>query len=250
MKKFMVICNMELRLFTRDFFSFFFALVFPVLMLLLFGGIYENTPIYDGADIRIMDISVPAYSVMVIGVTGLMSLPLTLSGYKEKKIYKRFDATPVGKKSIMLAQVLTNFVMTLIGILILIIAGKILYHIQVEGTFLSIGVSILFSIVAMFSIGFLFTAIGWDLKSTNLLCYFFYFIMLFLSGATMPDMLFPDTMKKISNLLPMTYAVNLMQGIFAGDNLSLHGTELFILGLVTIICIAVGVILYRKKDWT
>lgn len=250
MKKFMVICNMELRLFTRDFFSFFFALVFPVLMLLLFGGIYGNTPIYDGADIRIMDISVPAYSVMVIGVTGLMSLPLTLSGYKEKKIYKRFDATPVGKKSIMLAQVLTNFVMTLIGILILIIAGKILYHIQVEGTFLSIGVSILFSIVAMFSIGFLFTAIGWDLKSTNLLCYFFYFIMLFLSGATMPDMLFPDTMKKISNLLPMTYAVDLMQGVFAGDNLSLHGTELFILGLVTIICIAVGVILYRKKDWT
>lgn len=250
MKKFMVICNMELRLFTRDFFSFFFALVFPVLMLLLFGGIYGNTPIYDGADIRIMDISVPAYSVMVIGVTGLMSLPLTLSGYKEKKIYKRFDATPVGKKSIMLAQVLTNFVMTLIGILILIIAGKILYHIQVEGTFLSIGVSILFSIVAMFSIGFLFTAIGWDLKSTNLLCYFFLFYYAFLSGATMPDMLFPDTMKKISNLLPMTYAVDLMQGVFAGDNLSLHGTELFILGLVTIICIAVGVILYRKKDWT
>lgn len=250
MKKFMVIYNMELRLFTRDFFSVFFALVFPVLTLFLFGGIYGNTPIYNGSDIKMMDICVPAYSVMVIGVTGLMSLPLTLSGYKEKKIYKRFDATPVGKKSIMLAQVLSNFVMTLVGILILIIAGKILYHIQVKGTFFSIGVSILFSIAAMFSVGFLFTAIGRDLKSTNLLCYFFYFIMLFLSGATMPDMLFPDTMKKISNFLPMTYAVDLMQGVFAGDNLSLHGIELFILGLVTIICITVGAILYRRKDWT
>ena len=94
MKKFAVICNIEFRLFVRDFFCFFFALVFPVLMLLLFGGIFGNAPIYEGADMGMMDATVPAYAVMVIGVTGLMSLPLTLSGYKEKKIYKRFDATP------------------------------------------------------------------------------------------------------------------------------------------------------------
>lgn len=250
MKGFAIICKMELRLFIRDFFSFFFTLVFPVLMLFLFGGIYGNTPIYDGANVKMMDVSVPAYSVMVIGVTGLMSLPLTLSGYKEKKIYKRFDATPVGKKSIMIAQVFINLIMTLIGILILLITGILFYNIQIKGTFFSICVSVLFSIAALFSMGFLFTAIGRDLKSTSLLCYLFYFIMLFLSGATMPDMLFPDTIKKISNFLPMTYAVDLMQGVFAGDSLSLHGTELLILGSVTVVCAAVGAVLYRRKDWT
>lgn len=250
MRRFAVIWKMELRLFTRDFFGFFFTLVFPVLMLLLFGGIYGNAPIYDGADVRMMDVSVPAYAVMVMGVTGLMSLPLTLSGYKEKKIYKRFDATPVGKKSIMSAQVLANLVMTLVGISILLIAGKLLYDIRMNGDFLSICVSVLFSIAAMFSMGFLFTALGRDLKSTSLISYLFYFIMLFLSGATMPDMLFPDSIKKISNLLPMTYAVDLMQGIFAGDSLGLHKTELLILGSVAVICTAVGSVLYRRKDWT
>ncbi len=250
MRGFTAICKIELLLFMREFFNFFFALVFPVLMLVLFGGIYGNTLIYEGADIKMMDISVPAYAVMVIGVTGLMSLPLTLSGYKEKKIYKRFDATPVGKKSIMLAQVLVDFVMTLIGISILLIAGKLLYQIQIEGTFLTICISMLFSIAAMFSMGFLFTAIGRDLKSTTLLCYVFYFVMLFLSGATMPDMLFPDTIKKVSALLPMTYAVDLMQGAFAGDSLSQHGKELLILGVLAVICTAVGAALYRRKDWT
>lgn len=250
MKGFAALCKMELRLFTRDFFGVFFALVFPLLMLLLFGSIYGNTPIYGGADVRIMDVSVPAYAVMVTGVTGLMSLPLTLSGYKEKKIYKRFDATPVGKKSVMLAQVFANFIMTLVGILILLIAGKLLYQIQIKGNFLSIGVSMLFSVAAMFSMGFLFTAIGRDLKSTTLLCYLFYFVMLFLSGATMPDMLFPDTIKRISGFLPMTYAVDLMQGVFAGNSLGQYGVELLILGAVTVICAAVGAVLYRKKGWT
>lgn len=241
---------MELRLFLRDFFSFFFALVFPVCMLLLFGGIFGNAPVYEGADIRMMDVSAPAYAVMVTGVTGLMSLPLTISGYKEKKIYKRFDATPVGKKSIMLAQVFANFIMTLAGILILLTAGKVLYRIQIRGDFLSVCAGILLSIAAMFSMGFLFTAVGQDSKSTTLLCYLFYFVMLFLSGATMPDMLFPDTIKKVSGFLPMTYAVDLVQGVFAGDSLWGHRTELLILITVAIICTAVGAALYGKKDWT
>lgn len=250
MRGFAAICKMELRLFTRDFFGVFFALVFPVLLLLLFGGIYGNAPVYDGADVGTMDVSVPAYAVMVTGVTGLMSLPLTLSGYKEKKIYKRFDATPVGKKNIILAQVFANFIMTIVGILILFIAGKLLYQIQIRGAFLPVCVSVLFSIAAMFSMGFLFTAVGRDLKSTSLLCYLFYFVMLFLSGATMPDMLFPDTIKRISGFLPMTYAVDLMQGVFAGDSLDRYGKELLVLGAVAVVCTAAGAVLYRKKDWT
>lgn len=250
MRGFAAICKMEMRLFIRDFFSFFFALVFPVLMLFLFGSIYGNTPVYEGANVKMMDISVPAYCVMVIGVTGLMSLPLTLSGYKENKIYKRFDATPVGKKSVMAAQVLINLMMTLIGILILLVAGTVFYHVQIEGSPLSVCVSLLFSIAALFSMGFLFTAIGRDLKSTSLICYLVYFVMLFLSGATMPDMLFPDTIKRISEFLPMTYAVDLMQGVFAGDRLGLHGTELVVLGAVAAVCAMAGAVLYRKKDWT
>ncbi len=250
MRKFMVICNMETRLFVRDFFGFFFALVFPLLMLFLFGGIFGNEPFSDGAGLGMMDVTVPAYSVMVIGVTGLMSLPLTLSGYKEKKIYKRFDATPAGKKSIIAAQVFVNLVMTLVGIVILLTAGRILYHIQIRGDFLSICVSMLLSIAAMFSLGFFLTAAGRDYKGTNLLCYVVYFLMLFLSGATMPDQMFPETMKNISQCLPMTHAVDLMQGVFAGDSLRLHGREFLILGLLTVICTAAGAVLYSRKDWT
>lgn len=250
MRQFAMLCNIEFRLFVRDFFSFFFALVFPVLMLLLFGGIFGNAPVYDGADMGIMDVTVPAYAVMVTGVTGLMSLPLTLSGYKEKKIYKRFDATPVGKKNIISAQILINFVMTLVGISILLAAGKILYHIQINGDFLSICVGIFLSIGAMFSMGFFLTAIGRDLKSTNMLCYLIYFVMLFLSGATMPDQMFSHTMKKLSSYLPMTHAVDLMQGIFSGDSLILHKRELLILGILAMVCTSVGAVLYRRKDWT
>lgn len=250
MKRFGVICKTEFYLFTRDFFSFFFTLVFPLLMLLLFGGIYGNMPVYEGAAMGMMDLTIPAYAVMITGVTGLMSLPLTIAGYKEKKIYKRFDATPAGKKNILFAQVCIHFVMTLIGILILLAAGKFFYQIQIRGSFPAICMGIVFSSASMFSLGFLFTAIGRSLKSTSLLSYLFYFMMLFLSGATMPDMLFPDNIKRISSLLPMTYAVDLMQGIFAGDSLAQHVTELLLLGILSTVCTVTGAVLYKRQDWT
>ncbi|MDE7238802.1 MAG: ABC transporter permease, partial [Lachnospiraceae bacterium] len=179
----------------------------------------------------------------------LMAFPLTLAGYKEKKIYKRFDATPAGKGQIILAQVLVNVAMTFSGIVLLLLLGKILYHTRIQGSIGSVCVSLVICIAAMFSMGFLFTAIGRDAKITNLLCYLFYFVMLFLSGATIPDMLFPESGKSGSKFLPMTHAVDLMQGVFAGESLGSHGAELLVLGAVTILFTGGGAVLYQKKDW-
>lgn len=249
-KKVMLTCWIEFLLLVRNFFGFFFGLIFPLMMLVLFGTIFGNNPIAPDSGLRMMDLSIPGYSVMVMGVAGLMSFPLTLAECKEKKIYKRFDATPVGKKHIILAQITVNLLLTVLGIAILLIAGRFLYQVQMKGSVLAIGMAGLLSIAAMFSMGFLFTAVGKDAKITHLLCYLFYFIMLFLSGATMPAMLFPESVRKLSKLLPMTYAVDLMQGVFAGDSLVMHGRELLVLGVLTVAFFGLGALLYTRRDWT
>lgn len=250
MKRFAYICKIEFLLFVRGFFGFFFALVFPLLMLFLFGSIYGNGPINQGGRIGWMDVSVPAYATMVMGVTGLMSLPLTLAECKERKIYKRYDATPAGKRTIIFAQVTVNILATLLGIGILVGAGKIFYHIRIAGSAADICVAVLLGTAAMFAMGFLFTAVGRDVKITNLLCYLFYFVMIFMSGATLPAALFPDSVKKVMRLLPMTYAVELMQGIFLGDALADHMTEASVLAGLTVIFTAAGALLYRNKNWS
>lgn len=251
MRQFIMVFKMEFILFVREFFGIFFTFAFPLLMLLLYGGIYGNQliPVAPGVSVGFMDLSVPGYSVMVIGVTGLMCFPLTLAEYKEKKIYKRFDASPAGKGRIIQGQIAVNVLMTLVGILILLIAGSLLFHIHILGSLLSILIATLLSIAAMYSMGFLFTALGRDAKITNLMCYLFYFVMIFLSGATVPRASFPHAMLTVSNLLPMTYAVNLMQGIYGGQSFSQHGTDLAVLACVTLICAVIGGLLYRKKDW-
>lgn len=249
MRKLFAALKTESLLFLRDFYGSFFTFAFPLLMLLLYGSIYGNLPSPYFNGMGAMDVSVPAYCVMIIGVTGLMALPLTLAGYKENQIYKRFDATPAGKGTIILAQVLVNVLMTLAGFVLLLLAGRVIYNIRIDGGFFPILSALLLSIGSIFSIGFFFTAIAPNIKISSLLCYVSYFVMIFLSGATMPREMFPESLKRISDFLPMTYAVNLLQGAFRGGDIRAHTVDLLVLSAILILCTALGAFLYRKKSW-
>ena len=79
----LLIC--EYKLFFRNFINAFFCLLFPPAMIVLFGGIYGNSPSieYDGKGM--VDVSLPAYFALIISVTAIMSVPMTLSEYREKE---------------------------------------------------------------------------------------------------------------------------------------------------------------------
>lgn len=249
MKKAMTIFRIEMILFMRDFFSFFFTFAFPVLLLLLYGSIYGNdpNPYFNGQGT--MDVSVPAYAAMIIGVTGLMAFPLTIASYKEKRIYKRFDATPIGKGKMMAVQAMVNFFMTIIGFSLLFIVGKLVYDIRMEGSWFPIAMAVLLSIAAIFALGFFFTAVSPTTKINNLLCYISYFVMIFLSGATLPKELFPESIVQISKFLPLTHVVNILQGTFRDAPLQEYRDSIMILAMVMVFCMMTGALLYKKKSW-
>ncbi len=239
----------ETILFFRNFFGPFFALVFPILMLVLYGSIYGNdpTPYFGGRGA--MDVSVPSYAGMVIGVTSLMCFPLSVAEYKELKIYKRFDATPAGKGIVMLAQVLVNFVITLVGIGLLLIGGILLYNVKIEGNYGIVFLAMMLSIAAMFALGFLITAIAKDAKIVNVVSYTLYFVMLFASGASLPIEMFPDGMKTFSKLLPLSHVVELLKAATGGKPLQ----EYYMNIIVLLGCLAVfggsAAILHKRAKW-
>lgn len=249
MKRAMTIFQLETKLYLRDFFSFFFTFAFPALLLILYGSIYGNEPSEFFGGKGTIDVSIPAYCAMVIGVTGLMAFPLTLSHYKEHRIYKRFDATPVGKGYIIWIQIGVNILMTIGGFAVLLLVGKFMYDVTFDGNFLAISFAVFLSIAAIFSIGFFFTAIARDSKMTNLLCYVSYFLMLFLSGASMPKEMFSDTLLTISQFLPLTYVVDLLQGVFTGELLSDYLKEVIFLSLILLVCSLAGAFSYQRKNW-
>lgn len=235
----------EFKCFFRNFITVFFTLIFPPLFLVLFGEIYGNdpTPMFDG--LGTVDASVPAYICMVVCVTGIMSLPLSLTSYREKKILKRFKATPTTPIQVIVAQILVNLLMTIIGSILLVLIAEWRYDISFDGNILYIGIAFLLSVLCVFSIGFVIASIINNSKAATALANVVYFPMLFLSGATMPLETMPDSIKDIAEFIPLTHAVKLMKATWAGKPLLDYNTEMIILGVISIVCIIISIAFFR-----
>src|SRR5512137_823438 len=118
MKSLLKMTWMEVKLFLREPVGAFFTLAFPLMMLFLFGSIYGNepTPMFGGYGT--IDISVPAYTAMIVATTGLMGLTITMAAYRETGVLRRLRTTPVSPLVILAAQVIVLFLMTSFGMVL------------------------------------------------------------------------------------------------------------------------------------
>lgn len=91
----------EAKLFAREPAAMFFTLAFPVLIVLLFSAIFGNDPVPGAPSLRVVDVSTPGYTTMVIGTTGLLGLPIVLAGYRKRGILRRLRATPLQPATIL-----------------------------------------------------------------------------------------------------------------------------------------------------
>lgn len=249
MKNTLTILKIEAILLFRNPFALFFNIAFPALMILMYGSIYGNkpTPFYNGAGT--IDATISGYVGMVIAVAAILTFPLTLAEYKEHKVYKRFDATPVQKEKIIIMQFFANLILILVGLAVLFAVAFCLYNVKIQGSFIIIFGCILLSVISLFGFGFFLTAVSKSLKTSNLLCFVSYFIMIFLSGASMPVKLFPDNLKIVSKYLPLTYVINMLNGAFTGNAFTAYYADIIIVSVFGLICIAAGLVLYKRKNW-
>ncbi|TFH36448.1 MAG: ABC transporter permease, partial [Anaerolineales bacterium] len=96
------------KLYIREPIAAFFTLAFPTMLVLLFGAIWGNdpSPLFGGRGS--MDVSLPAYSGLIVGTIGLMQVPITTAGYREQGILRRFRVTPLRPWVYIVADQCTN----------------------------------------------------------------------------------------------------------------------------------------------
>jgi len=235
MKSLIKMIWMETKLFLREPVSAFFTLIFPVMMLSLFGTIYSSTSIPGKSAQMSLNASVPILMALIIGTTGLMSTTITMATYRENDILRRLQTTPVSSRCVLAAQVIVVFMMTSLGVLLLIIAGRLVYDVSLDGNPLSVLVGFTLASLSFFGIGFILAGTLPTARSAQVIGLVLLYPMVFLSGAAgFPRELLPETIQKVAAFLPLTYVVNLLQGLWFGEAWSQHVADVLILGAILV----------------
>ena len=229
MKSLLNMTWMEAKLFLREPMSAFFTLVFPLLYLFLFGIISGNqpTPQYGGQ--KAIDASIPGLTAMIICISGLMITTMTVTTYRERGILRRLRTTPVHPMVILSAQVIVVFLMTILGMLLLLAAGKLFYQVEFHGNPFSLLAGFVLSSLSFFTLGFIIAGLMPTVRSAWVVAMVLLYPMMFLSGAFFTTKIMPAAVQKVSAFMPLTYVVNLLGGLWNGEPWGLHWLDVGVL---------------------
>jgi ABC-2 type transport system permease protein len=239
MKAFLTLTWTESKLFLREPAATFFTLGFPLLLLFAFGAIFGNDPASAPGDVGYATYAIPGYVALTIGSLGLLSLPITLATQRDQGILRRFRVTPLRPTTMLTAQAAVNLVMLLVSTALLLGAAIIAYDTPVpDAPLLAIG-ALLFAGITFLVLGFLLGALMPTARAAQAVGMTLFFPMLFLSGAAIPQFLFPDWLKTASLALPLTHTTRLLQDAWLHGQW--NGTAALILaglGLLSIVAAA------------
>jgi len=245
MKSLLKMAWMEAKLFLREPVGAFFTLVFPLMFLFLFGSISGNepTPMFGGQ--RTIDAAIPSLTAMIIGTTGLMSTTITMATYRENGVLRRLRTTPVSPLVVLAAQVIVVFAMTCLGMLLLIAAGMLVYHVRFEGKAFSVLAGFVLSSLSFFGIGFILAGTMPTARTAQIAGMVLLYPMMFLSGAFFPVELLPAAVQKVSAFTPLTYVVNLLRGLWTGQPWGNHLLDVGVLAGMLLLGIIVSLKTFR-----
>ena len=207
----------QFKLFYREPAAFFFTLVFPVLLLVVFGSIFGDIEIEALPGFKVVDAMIPAYTALIIGSSAFMGIPNNTASARETKVLRRFRATPISPITYLTAEVVVFFVHE---------SGR---HGAVDpgrdrrlrsefrGFWLSVLGAFVLSTGAFFAVGYMVASISPTVRVASVVGMVLFFPQIFLSGVMYPVQQMPAWMQQISQaVLPMTYAVELLQGLWFG----------------------------------
>ncbi len=219
----------QVKLYLREPLAAFFTVFYAPMMLVLFGSIYGNAPNPMFGGLGTVDVSVPAFIPLIIVSVGLINVPGVVASNRAAGVLRRYRATPLHPTTYLMAYALADYSMIVLGAMLLILVGKIGYNMRFEGDVASVLAGFTLGAFCFFVLGFLIASLAPNPRTAQTLGMVLGFPMMFLSGATIPLEVLPTNVREIARFIPLTYVVTLMRGLWRGDSLNAHVTEVAVL---------------------
>ncbi|HVO98370.1 MAG TPA: ABC transporter permease [Bryobacteraceae bacterium] len=237
---------LEIKIFLREPMGAVGSIVIPVVVFVgigrFLGGRIPQPALAASGFLRV---GLPVFASVMIALSGVLSLVTIISIYREGGILRRLRATPLRPQTILTAHVLVKLALTLATMALMVLAGKRYYPIKMDVPVFGFAMALLISTWSILSIGFLIASIVPTARFAQPIGGAVLYPMLGLCGLFVPLQSLPPMLRAASRVVPLTYAVSLLEGIWKGEAWSAHLSDVAALVLVFAICTALSAKVFR-----
>jgi ABC-2 type transport system permease protein len=175
----------------------------------------------------------------------VLSLVTIISIYREGGILKRLRATPLRPQTILSAHVIVKLLLTAATLSLMLLAGKRYFPPGAHIPWFSFTIALLISTWSILSVGFLIASIVPTARFAQPIGAIILYPMVGFSGLFVPIADLPPVLRAIARVLPLTYAVRLLEGIWNGDVWLAHLTDVAALTGLFILFTAISAKVFR-----
>ena len=237
---------LEIKIFLREPLGAFGSILFPILVFVIVGrfagGLLKSGSLSTAGFLRV---GLPVFVSVLIALSGVLSLVTIISIYREGGILKRLRATPLRPQTILTTHVLVKLAFTTLTMALMVLAGKRYFPLDAHFPVFSFTIALLISTWSILSIGFLIASLVPTARFAQPIGAAILYPMIGLCGLFVPMQSLPPAFQVVARVLPLTYAVSLLQGIWKGEAWSAHLHDIAALVVVFAICTALSAKVFR-----
>jgi imidazolonepropionase-like amidohydrolase/ABC-type multidrug transport system permease subunit len=208
MRPYIALFKNNMRLTMRDRSALFFNYLFPFIFFFAFAELF-----HAGTG---MGIAYFVGTVLTMGIlgNGLWGAGMRAVQEREQNILRRYKVTPITPLPILVAAMISGWLIYLPVVVILLLLAHFGYAMPVPQNLISLFVMASLGVCAFRAIGLILAAVTNTMQEATILIQLLYMPMLFLSGTTIPAAILPNWAQTLAEFLPASYLVTGFQGIF------------------------------------
>lgn len=237
---------LETKIFVREPLGVIGTVGIPVLMFVVLGRMFGRAA---GATLRgapdLVTTDLPVLAAILIALSAVLSLITIIAIYREGGILKRLRATPLRSATILIAHVIVKLLFTALTLVAMLLVGRRYYPANIDAPFFSFALALLFSTFSIISIGFLIASVVPTARFAQPVGTLILYPMLGVSGLFMPISALPPPAQLVARLVPLTYVVSLLRGIWRGEGWAAHVTDVVALTVIFLVCTVISARVFR-----
>lgn len=236
----------EIKIFLREPLGALGTIGIPVVVFLVAGRVVGGrvAPASPAAS-NFVNIGLPTLASVLIAIGAVLSLVTIISIYREGGILKRLRATPLRPQTILTAHVIVKLLLSAASLALMVLAGKRYYPAGIHAPLLGFMVALMISTCSILSIGFLIASIVPTARFAQPIGAVIMYPMIGVSGLFVPVESLPTAARAVARVMPLTYAVSLLEGIWKGDTWWAHAGDVAALALAFVVCTGLSAKVFR-----
>jgi ABC-2 type transport system permease protein len=187
-----------------------FIFLFPLLLFLLLGSVY-NGRIYG----------VPAPEALLAGLIGygcantaFAGLAIQLVLRRESAILKRLRATPLPASTYVAALLVSTMFVFLLEVVVLFVLGRVLYGTPFPHAIGSLALLVALGALAFAALGVATASLIRSAEGASAVVNFILLPMAFLTGSFGPTRHYPAFLRAIGDVLPLKYFIDIVNAVY------------------------------------